>query len=85
LRIWIILIAALLAALMLIQNVGIEAAAALVVATIVGAMTWRWYRKRHPAPPTDLPEHYCLRCGANLPVTARSCKQCGSAAWSVKQ
>jgi hypothetical protein len=82
---WIILIAALLAALMLIQSVGIEAAAALVVAMIIGTIAWRWYRQRHPAPPPALPEHCCLRCGANLPITARSCRQCGSAAWSVKQ
>jgi hypothetical protein len=79
---WFILIAAFLAALMLIQSVGIEAAAGLVVVTIVGVIAWRAWRKRHPpAPPTN----FCLRCGATLPLTARSCKQCGSAAWSVKQ
>jgi len=70
---------------MLIQSIGVEAAAALVVATVIGTIAWGWYRKRHPAPPHALPEHYCLRCGAALPITARSCKQCGSAAWSVKQ
>ena len=79
---WFVLIAALLAALMLIQSVGIEPAAALAVATIIGMFAWRAYRKRNPpAPPTN----YCLRCGATLPVTARSCRACGSAAWSSKQ
>jgi len=79
---WFVLIAALLAALMLIQSVGIEAAAALVVATIIGMFAWRAYRKRNPP---AAPMNYCLRCGATLPVTARSCRACGSAAWSSKQ
>jgi hypothetical protein len=79
---WFVLIAAFLAALMLIQSVGIDAAVGLVVLTIIGCIAWRYYRKRNPpAPPTN----FCLRCGATLPTTARSCKQCGSAAWSVKQ
>jgi ribosomal protein L40E len=79
---WFVLIAALLAALMLIQSVGIEAAVGLVVITIVGMFAWRWYRSRHPP---KAPENFCLKCGAKLPMTARSCRECGSAAWSVKQ
>jgi hypothetical protein len=79
---WFVLIAALLAALMLIQSVGIEAAAALVIATAIAIVVWRQYRLRRPP---AVPENYCLRCGASLPYTARSCNQCGSAAWSVKQ
>jgi 4-hydroxybenzoate polyprenyltransferase len=79
---WWIVIAALLAALMLIQSVGVEAAAVLVVATVAGMIAWRWYRKRHPPAP---PSNFCLKCGATLASTARSCKECGSAAWSSKQ
>jgi hypothetical protein len=41
---WFVLIAALLAALMLIQSVGIEAAAGLVVITILGIIAWRQFR-----------------------------------------
>ena len=79
---WMVLIAALLAALMLIQTVGLEAASGLVVATILGVIAYRYYRKRNPPKP---PENYCLKCGAILPFTARSCRQCGSASWSVRQ
>jgi hypothetical protein len=79
---WFVLIAALLAALILIQSVGIQAAAALVIATFIGMFAWHEYRKRNPPPP---PSNYCLRCGETLPVTARSCRACGSAAWSSKQ
>jgi cobalamin synthase len=79
---WFVLIAALLAALMLIQSVGVEPAIVLVVATIIGMIAWRAYRRRHPAAP---PTNYCLKCGATLPVTARSCRDCGSAAWSSRQ
>jgi len=79
---WIVLIAGLLAALMLIQSVGVEAAAVLAVATCLGVIAWQYYRKLHPPPP---PSNYCLKCGATLPVTARSCKLCGSAAWSSRQ
>jgi hypothetical protein len=79
---WIVLIAGLLAALMLIQSVGVEAAAALALATCVVAMAWRYSRKLHPPP---APSNHCLKCGATLPVTARSCKLCGSAAWSSRQ
>ena len=79
---WIFLIAALLAALMLIQSVGIAPAADLVAAAIIGSISWRYYRKRNPPAP---PENYCLKCGATLALTARSCKTCGSAAWSSRQ
>jgi Flp pilus assembly protein TadB len=79
---WFVLIAALLAALMLIQSVGVEAAVALVLATVLGMVVWRWYRKRHPPAP---PSNFCLKCGATLAYTARSCKDCGSAAWTSRQ
>lgn len=79
---WIILIAGLLAALMLIQSVGIVPAAVLAATTILGAFAYRYYRKRNPPSP---PENYCLRCGATLAATARSCNTCGSAAWSSRQ
>ena len=78
---WMVLVAALLAALLLMQSVGAVPAAGLVVAAIAGSFAWRAYRRRHPPKP---PEVYCLKCGALLAATARSCRQCGSASWSMR-
>ena len=78
---WIIAVAAVMAALTLVNTVGWEIAVALAAAVITGAAGYRWYRARHPERP---PGVVCLRCGSNLAATARSCPHCGSAQWTWK-
>ena len=80
-RWWLIAVAALLAGLVLAQSIGWEAGLLLVLAIAAGVAIHRAWRKRNPA---RGPEVYCLRCGKTLPSTARQCKYCGSASWSMK-
>ncbi len=80
-RWWIIVVAALLAILMVRDSIGLTAGA--LVAAVIGAgvLGYRAYRRKNPA---RGPEVYCLRCGETLASTARHCKHCGSASWSMK-
>ena len=78
-RWWLIVVAGIVAGVYLCDSVGYEAGGALIVATIAGALGWRWYRKRNP--PAG-PSVRCVRCGATLSATARNCNQCGSASWT---
>jgi hypothetical protein len=80
-RWWLIGVAALLAILMVADSIGLEAGAWLAAAIGAGALGHRWYRARRGAPG---PVVYCLRCGETLAPTARQCKSCGSASWSMK-
>jgi len=78
---WLVAVAALLAALMLAASVGIEAGACLAAAAGAAALVYRFLRARRQA---KGPVVYCLRCGETLPSTARQCKNCGNASWSMK-
>jgi hypothetical protein len=79
-RWWLIAVAALMAAIFLYQSVGLLGALLLVAGFVVGTIAWRLYRQR------VLPKGSavrCLSCGEALAATARSCKYCGSARWTV--
>jgi len=78
---WLVAVAALLAILMVGGSVGSEAGAWLAAAIGAAALGRRWYRARGGA---RGPVVYCLRCGETLAPTARQCKFCGSASWSMK-
>jgi len=73
-------VAALVAAIFLYESVGSVGAALLVVGVGVGSIGWRLYRGRVPA---KGPVIQCLSCGETLAGTARECKYCGSARWTV--
>jgi hypothetical protein len=80
-RWWWIAVAALLAILLAADSIGLAAGLGLAVAIAAGAVSFRFYRRRNPK---RAPEVFCLRCGATLLSTARQCKFCGSASWSMK-
>lgn len=80
-RWWMIGVAALLVVLTVANSIGLAAGASLAVAIGAGVAVRRRWRARHPA---KGPEVYCLRCGKTLAYTARECKYCGSASWSMK-
>jgi hypothetical protein len=80
-RWWPIAVAALLAVLMVRDSIGLVTGACLAAAIGAGVLGRRWYRTRHGA---RGPAVYCLRCGETLPATARQCRNCGSASWSMK-
>jgi hypothetical protein len=80
-RWWWIAVAALLAMLMVADSIGLAAGLGLAVAIGAGVQGLRMYRRRFPA---KGPEVYCLRCGKTLAATARECRHCGSASWSMK-
>lgn len=77
---WLVAVAALMAALYLYQNVGLEGALLLAGGFAVGTVAWRLSRRRVPV---KGPGVRCLSCGEALAETARSCKYCGSARWTV--
>jgi len=79
-RWWLIAVAAVLAMLMVAGSIGLEAGACLAAVIGVGMLGRRFYRARRFKGPVV----YCLRCGETLPSTARQCKFCGSASWSMK-
>jgi len=79
-RWWLIGVAALMAAIFLYESIGPVGAALLVAGFGVGSAGWRWYRQRNPA---KGPAVRCLSCGETLASTARECKYCGSARWTV--
>jgi hypothetical protein len=78
---WLILVAAALAALMLYQNIGAAGGGVLFAAFLLGSVGWRFYRGRNPARPAA---HRCLTCGETLSPTARECRHCGGARWTVE-
>jgi len=78
---WLMGVAAVLAALFLYESVGLTAAAGLCAVSIAGLAVYRFLRARNPA---KAPSVRCLTCGEILPSTARQCKYCGSASWTVK-
>ena len=73
-------VATLMAAIFLYESIGLVGAAVLVVAAIAAFAIHRFYRSRHPA---KAPGVRCLSCGETLVSTARECKYCGSARWTV--
>jgi hypothetical protein len=77
---WLMGVAAVLAALFLYESIGTMGVAALSVAAIVGYAVYRLRRGRSR---TKGPMVRCLTCGETLPSTARQCKYCGSASWTV--
>ena len=79
---WLGVVAALVAAVYLFDSVGYAAGVGLVVVTVAGVIGYRWYRRRNPPPD---PVVRCLRCGEALSRTARNCKACGSASWTLEQ
>ena len=81
-RLWLIAVAAVLAAVVVVESVGLMAGVGLGSVCLAGIFGYRFYRGRNPA---KGPAVYCLRCGEALPATARSCKHCGSASWTMRQ
>ena len=66
-----------MAAIFLYESVGLVGAGLLVVGFAVGTVGWRVLRRRKVAGVK------CLTCGESLASTARECKYCGSARWTV--
>jgi membrane protein implicated in regulation of membrane protease activity len=81
-RLWWLLVAGILAGLLLFDSVGYQAGGTLIVATVLGVIGYRWYRRRNPPPGGVI---RCLKCGETLAASARSCKYCGSASWTYIQ
>jgi len=79
-RWWLIGVAALMAAIFLYQSIGAAGALALCLGLPAGLGVYRFYRSRNPA---RAPAVRCLTCGEALSSTARECKYCGSARWTV--
>jgi Flp pilus assembly protein TadB len=78
---WLAVVAAVLAAFVVYDAVGLTAGIALLVLTLAGIGVYRYARARK-FPQTAAV--YCLNCGQKLPATARQCNECGSASWSYK-
>jgi len=81
-RLWLIAVAALLAAVVVVESVGLMAGVGLGATCLAGIFGYRFYRARNRAKGLTV---YCLRCGEALPATARGCKYCGSASWTTRQ
>lgn len=79
-RWWLIGVAALMAAIFLYQSIGLVGEIVLVAVTVAGLAGYRLYRSRHPRGGASV---RCLTCGETLAPTARACKYCGSARWTV--
>jgi hypothetical protein len=79
-RWWLIGVAAVTAAIFLYQSIGTVGTLVLVAGFLAGFAGYRLYRSRNPAKP---PAVRCLTCGETLSSTARQCKYCGSARWTV--
>jgi hypothetical protein len=79
-RWWLIGVAALMAAIFLYQSIGMAGAVVLVVGSIGGLVGYRYYRSRKSGKSAGV---RCLTCGETLASTARECKYCGSARWTV--
>jgi hypothetical protein len=79
--VWIIVVAAIVAFVLLFDAVGPIFAALLIAIALAGLFGYRYYRAKHP------PESFglrCLKCGEILPYTARHCDACGSASWTYR-
>jgi hypothetical protein len=74
-------VAALMAAIFLYESVGRAGAVALCAGSFAGFAGYRWFRSKNPAKAASV---RCLTCGETLASTARQCKYCGSASWTVK-
>jgi hypothetical protein len=79
-RWWLIGVAALMAAIFTYQSIGTVGAAVLAVGAVAGFAGYRFYRSRKSAKGASV---RCLTCGETLASTARECKYCGSARWTV--
>jgi hypothetical protein len=79
-RWWRMIVAALVVSIFLYQFIGLMGAVVLVAGTIAALAIHRVYRTRRPA---RSPGVRCLTCGETLASTARECKYCGSARWTV--
>ena len=77
---WLIGVAAFMAAIFLYQSMGPVGAIALAVGSLASFAGYRFYRSRNPA---KAPPVRCLTCGETLSSTARECKYCGSARWTI--
>jgi hypothetical protein len=73
-------VAALMAAIFTYESIGLVGAIVLCVGSLAGFMGYRWYRGRNPAQAAAV---RCLTCGETLASTARECKYCGSARWTI--
>ena len=80
-RLWLVAVAAVLAAVVVVESVGLMAGVGLGSVCLVGIFGYRFYRARNRAKGLTV---YCLRCGEALPATARGCKHCGSASWTTR-
>ena len=79
-RWWLIGAATLMAWIFLYESIGLWGVTVLVVVAILAFAMHRFYRSQHPA---KAPGVRCLSCGETLASTARECKYCGSARWTV--
>jgi len=79
-RWWLIGVAALMAAIFLYQSIGPVGVIVLAAGSLAGCAVYRFYRARNPA---KAPAVRCLTCGETLSSTARACKYCGSARWTI--
>jgi hypothetical protein len=79
-RWWLIGVATVLVALMVVDSVGWMAGVGLGVACLAGPVIYTIYRKKHPP---KGPTVVCVRCGETLSSTARQCQYCGSASWTI--
>ena len=79
-RYWLIGVAALMAAIFLYDSIGPEGVMVLAGGALVGFAGHRFWRSRNRAGGSGV---RCLTCGEMLAATARSCKHCGSARWTV--
>ncbi len=79
-RWWLMGVAALMAAIFVYQSIGLVGTIVLVAGTAASLAGYRLYRSRHARGATAV---RCLTCGETLASTARQCKYCGSARWTV--
>ena len=79
-RWWLIVVAALTAAIFLYQSIGLAGVMVLLAAFGAGSAGYRLYRSRRAG---QAPGVRCLTCGETLSPTARNCKYCGSARWTI--
>ena len=79
-RWWLTGVAALLAAIFIYQSIGEGGAIVLCLGSLAGFAGYRFYRSRNPAKAAKV---RCLTCGEILSSTARECKYCGSARWTI--
>jgi hypothetical protein len=73
-------VAALMAAIFTYQSIGLVGAMVLGAVVIAGFGGYRFYRSRRRLKAGAV---RCLTCGETLASTARACKYCGSARWTV--